>query len=371
MSHNQSRGDSTESGQYRKTGRSSSFNKQRHFSGGFKCGGSGGSSNATPANPSNSNRSFKKSNSNVQGGQFRVHSPNVIQDSSHSFPAPVVQNGAQQHQPPPLAVVVGVSDALVTSKSSSREVVSSSSHGSLLGAAQKKLEEYTWCSGDVSVVGDLIASTSMLDGGIGASAGDDKTSTSYHPVSVSSPSESVSKSENEGIENNSVGLASPPPPGVKEKVMLEPNAAERTMPRRKKKKRELYRKAKDTGTSSDLYMAYKGPEEKKETDAPTQNMENTLSKRKDLDPVTGQGLEKHYETSKDLGLLNVLLAFEDSELDKIVSLVKGINLETGATILVAKSEGHTLDSLEPIEQNDTDSDTSEDVIIHERFFAGI
>ncbi|KAL2511538.1 hypothetical protein Adt_17138 [Abeliophyllum distichum] len=81
-----------------------------------------------------------------------------------------------------------------------------------------------------------------------------------------------------------------------------------------------------------------------------------------------QGLEKHYETSKDLGLLNVLLAFEDSELDKIVSLIKGINLETGETILVAKSEGHTPDSLE---QNDTDSDTSEDVIIHERSFAGI
>ncbi|KAL2497506.1 hypothetical protein Adt_23056 [Abeliophyllum distichum] len=84
-----------------------------------------------------------------------------------------------------------------------------------------------------------------------------------------------------------------------------------------------------------------------------------------------QGLEKHYETSKDLGLLNVLLAFEDSELHKIVSLVKGINLETGETILVAKSEGHTPDSFEPIEQNDTDSNTSDDVVIHERFFAGI
>ncbi|KAL2532146.1 Uncharacterized protein Adt_05497 [Abeliophyllum distichum] len=81
-----------------------------------------------------------------------------------------------------------------------------------------------------------------------------------------------------------------------------------------------------------------------------------------------QGLEQHYETSKDLGLLNVLLAFEDCELDKIVSLVKGINLETGETILVAKSEGHTPDSFEPIEQNDTDSDTSDDVVIHERFF---
>ncbi|KAL2511553.1 Eukaryotic translation initiation factor 4G [Abeliophyllum distichum] len=50
MSHNQSRGDRTESGQCRKTSRSSSFNQERHFSGGSKCGGGGGSSSATPAN---------------------------------------------------------------------------------------------------------------------------------------------------------------------------------------------------------------------------------------------------------------------------------------------------------------------------------
>ncbi|CAA2956159.1 eukaryotic translation initiation factor 4G [Olea europaea subsp. europaea] len=113
MSHNTSRGDRTESGQNRKTGRSSSFNQQRQFSGGFKGGGGGGggSSSATTANPSISNRSTKKSNS-IQGGQSRVRGPNVIQDSSHSFPVPVVQNGAQRHQPTP-----GVSDALVTSKS--------------------------------------------------------------------------------------------------------------------------------------------------------------------------------------------------------------------------------------------------------------
>ncbi|KAL2511535.1 MIF4G domain-containing protein [Abeliophyllum distichum] len=92
----------------------------------------------------------------------------------------------------------------------------------------------------------------------------------------------AAKSENEGIENNSVGLASPPPPGVKEKVMLEPNAAERTMPRTKKKRKESYRKAKDAGTSFDLYLAYKGPEEKKETDAPAQNTENALSNTTDV-----------------------------------------------------------------------------------------
>ncbi|KAL2511552.1 Eukaryotic translation initiation factor 4G [Abeliophyllum distichum] len=193
-------------------------------------------------------------------------------------------------------------------ESSTQEVVASSSYGSLLGTEQQKLEEHTCCSGDVSVVDDLIASTSILDGGIGVSAGDGKTSTSdasfsvpdsvnskeasvinsaiveqeYHPVSVSSPSESVSKSENEGIENSSVGLASPPPPGVKEKAMLEPNVAKSTTPMVKKKKKELYRKAEAAGTSSDLYMAYKGPEEKKETNAPAQSTENTLSNTTDV-----------------------------------------------------------------------------------------
>ncbi|KAL2518172.1 hypothetical protein Adt_14419 [Abeliophyllum distichum] len=85
-----------------------------------------------------------------------------------------------------------------------------------------------------------------------------------------------------------------------------------------------------------------------------------------------QGLEKNYETSKDLGLLNVLLAFEDSELEKIVSLVKGINLETRETVLVAKSEGDTPDSFEPLEKDyNSDNSTTEDVVIHERFFTGV
>ncbi|CAI9781637.1 unnamed protein product [Fraxinus pennsylvanica] len=195
-------------------------------------------------------------------------------------------------------------------ESSSQEVPAFSRGGSLLETAQQKLEEYTSCSEDVSVVDDLIASTSMLDGGSanGASAGDDKTSASdaplsvpdsvnskeasvlnsaivdqdSHPVSIPSPSDSVSESENEGIENNSVGFASPPPSGVKEKVMLEPNVVKSITPRGTKNKEELYRKPEAAGTSSDLYMAYKGPEEKKETDAPAQSTENTLSNTTDV-----------------------------------------------------------------------------------------
>ncbi|CAI9786057.1 unnamed protein product [Fraxinus pennsylvanica] len=194
-------------------------------------------------------------------------------------------------------------------ESSSQEVVASSSQGSSLGTAQQKLEECTSCFGNVGIADDLIASTSMLDSGsaIGSSVGGDETSTSdnslsvpdtvnskeasvtnsdiadqdYHPVSVPFSSESVSKSENEGIENNSVGLDSLPSSGVRENVLLEPNAAKSTMARVKKKRKEFYRKAEAAGTSSDLYMAYK-PEEKKETDAPAQSTENTLRNTTDV-----------------------------------------------------------------------------------------
>ncbi|CAA3024597.1 eukaryotic translation initiation factor 4G isoform X1 [Olea europaea subsp. europaea] len=189
-------------------------------------------------------------------------------------------------------------------ESSSQEIVASSRDGSLLGNVQKKLDKYISCSEYVNVVDDLIASTSKLDGGsaIDATAGDDKTSTSdatlsvpdsvtskevsvvnsatvdqdSHRVSIPFHSDSVSESENEGIEK-----ASPPPSGIKEKVILEPDVAKSMTPRGKKKK-ELYRKAEAAITSTDLYMAYKVPEEKKETDAPAQSTENTLSNATDV-----------------------------------------------------------------------------------------
>ncbi|CAI9102079.1 OLC1v1000276C2 [Oldenlandia corymbosa var. corymbosa] len=107
MSHNQSRGERTESAQYRKSGRS---NHHRNFSGGGHKGntGTGGGATAPPSNTNintnnnqptlSSNRSFKKHH-NVQGGQPRTGAPAVNPDST--APAPrAVQNGShpsQQH----------------------------------------------------------------------------------------------------------------------------------------------------------------------------------------------------------------------------------------------------------------------------------
>ncbi|KAG8391466.1 hypothetical protein BUALT_Bualt01G0190700 [Buddleja alternifolia] len=87
MSHNPSRAERSE---YKKNGRSSSFNQQRHFSGGASTKGGGGGS-------ARSNRSFKKKNSNAQQGwQSSGRTPNV--DSSNSSAARDVQNGAHQER---------------------------------------------------------------------------------------------------------------------------------------------------------------------------------------------------------------------------------------------------------------------------------
>ncbi|KAL8062305.1 hypothetical protein ABFS82_02G137800 [Erythranthe guttata] len=94
MSHNQSRAERSESTQYKKTGRSGSFN-QRQFSGSVPTKGGGGASSAA-TNPSS--RSFKKNNNNAPVGQPGARS--TVVDSSNS-PAPhAVQNGAHQQQPP-------------------------------------------------------------------------------------------------------------------------------------------------------------------------------------------------------------------------------------------------------------------------------
>ncbi|CAA2972934.1 eukaryotic translation initiation factor 4G-like isoform X2 [Olea europaea subsp. europaea] len=193
----------------------------------------------------------------------------------------------------------------------SSEVSFSSQDGDLLEIAQKKMEESSGFRSDDDRVSDnLVRSTFMSDGQnaespalvIGLSAQYDKTSVSdaslrvpdsmdtkkvtatgsamvdqgSEPNSVSSPPECVLESDNEGSENIGSCML-PSQSGVKEKVLSEHNAATSTVPRSKKKLKELCRKAEAAGTSSDLYMAYKGPEEKKETVTSAENRETTSS----------------------------------------------------------------------------------------------
>ncbi|KAL6565829.1 hypothetical protein OROHE_004884 [Orobanche hederae] len=99
------------------------------------------------------------------------------------------------------------------------------------------------------------------------------------PVLVSSHPECVLKPENEDHEDNDNNdfPVSPPSPIAKDKVLLDANTAQSAVSRGKKKKKELYRKAEAAGTSSDLYNAYKGPEEKKEPVKSAESRERTPS----------------------------------------------------------------------------------------------
>ncbi|XP_017636079.1 eukaryotic translation initiation factor 4G-like isoform X1 [Gossypium arboreum] len=110
MSFNQSRSEKSEQ-QYRKSGRSASFNQQRSSSGVYSKGAGGGPApSRSPSSSSSlsSNRSLKKS-SNAQGGQYRLNSPVVSStESSSSSAARTKPNGA--HLQPQL---LGASDALI------------------------------------------------------------------------------------------------------------------------------------------------------------------------------------------------------------------------------------------------------------------
>ncbi|KAL2517104.1 hypothetical protein Adt_13351 [Abeliophyllum distichum] len=81
-----------------------------------------------------------------------------------------------------------------------------------------------------------------------------------------------------------------------------------------------------------------------------------------------KSLKNIYETSQDLGLLNVLFAFEDSELDQVISIIRKVDIGNKDIILTAKSVGDQLDNSSSIEvPKDSDSSEDEEIIVHERF----
>ncbi|XP_027159778.1 eukaryotic translation initiation factor 4G [Coffea eugenioides] len=90
-------------------------------------------------------------------------------------------------------------------------------------------------------------------------------------------SEEILKHDEDGPEDKSVGSVSLSASGIKDKCSFEPNVAKNTAPRGKKKRKELFKKLDSSGPTSDLYLAYKGPEEKKEIAASAETMENASS----------------------------------------------------------------------------------------------
>lgn len=94
---------------------------------------------------------------------------------------------------------------------------------------------------------------------------------------VDSFCEEILKHEEDVPEDKSVGSVSSSASGIKDKSSFEPNMAKSTAPRGKKKRRELFKKLDSSGPTSDLYLAYKGPEEKKEIAASAETRENVSS----------------------------------------------------------------------------------------------
>ncbi|KAG6437832.1 hypothetical protein SASPL_102762 [Salvia splendens] len=150
----------------------------------------------------------------------------------------------------------------------------------LLEGTEEKPEESLGCrSDDVNMAVNYVES-SHVEGGQnadnpvsvdGLSAQDDKTS-----IADTECLDDSSKPDIEDIDNNSDSLVSTSS-SVKDKVLLDASVSKTALPRGKKKKRELYRKAEAAGTISDLYMAYKGPEDKKDAVTSAESTEETSS----------------------------------------------------------------------------------------------
>ncbi|XP_044494676.1 eukaryotic translation initiation factor 4G-like isoform X2 [Mangifera indica] len=113
--------------------------------------------------------------------------------------------------------------------------------------------------------------TSTVDASSSRSCATDQNSA--HSITAETPGE-IMKNEGEGLENMGAGLASLPTTGTKEKPVPELTRSKSTTGKAKKKRKEILQKADAAGTTSDLYMAYKGPEEKKEVVLPLETVEN-------------------------------------------------------------------------------------------------
>ncbi|KAL6964926.1 hypothetical protein U1Q18_035981 [Sarracenia purpurea var. burkii] len=95
------------------------------------------------------------------------------------------------------------------------------------------------------------------------------------------------KNEGERTEDIDAGLVSLTTAGSKDKSVPELSRSKSTVGRGKKKKKEILQKADLAGTTSDLYMAYKAPEGKKEVES-SQSMVTTSSINSKQVPVDAQ-----------------------------------------------------------------------------------
>nr|GMC91234.1 eukaryotic translation initiation factor 4G [Ipomoea batatas] len=152
--------------------------------------------------------------------------------------------------------------------------------GSAIGSVEGDSKDHS-LSSSLSVIKDVkpddspsLVGLSARDGHVASKETDVSTSATGNqesdPRFCQSLSMTTSKGEDENTESNTAGSF------AKEKSLTEQNMQKSTT-RGKKKKKEIYKKADAAGATSDLYMAYKGPEEKKETATSAEIMDSTTS----------------------------------------------------------------------------------------------
>ncbi|KAI8529082.1 hypothetical protein RHMOL_Rhmol12G0198000 [Rhododendron molle] len=134
-------------------------------------------------------------------------------------------------------------------------------------------------------------------------------------------SERALESEGEGIEYVNVDLVSLPAAASKDKPVVELSRSKSNVSKGKKKRKEFLQKVDALGTTSDLYMAYKGLEEKNETVA---SLESTTS-------ASSVALKQEFvDTTKDdlkeIGAQNLVERYEFETYTTIISSKRHINI---------------------------------------------
>ncbi|XP_058104127.1 eukaryotic translation initiation factor 4G-like isoform X2 [Magnolia sinica] len=100
------------------------------------------------------------------------------------------------------------------------------------------------------------------------------------PVLSSLPLEMTAKLEGRGTESTSSSQVSTSLSGSKDRISSSEQNRTKSTAGKKKKRREILLKADLAGTTADLYMAYKGPEEKQETPLSSENMDSSAGDAK-------------------------------------------------------------------------------------------
>ncbi|CAH2063427.1 unnamed protein product [Thlaspi arvense] len=151
----------------------------------------------------------------------------------------------------------------VSDKHVESSVISDEKHEIILGVLGKSQKE-------VDGATDICSDSEKL-----AEVTDDTSSELPHSTHTQSstgpPGHSETLSRHQGVENSGDSLNSVPATLSKDKPAFESNTRRNTSSKGKKKIKEILQKADAAGTTSDLYMAYKGPEEKKETTMPSES----------------------------------------------------------------------------------------------------